>query len=132
MNPVLGWLLAGLAIAAGWVGWGWKGVLLAFTVTVFWLLLQFSRSLRVLRSAGANPVGHVASAVTLHTRLEAGMTMLKVIVLTRSLGRKIGDDPERWRWADEGGVAVELLFEHGRLARWELQRPDAGGAQAET
>jgi hypothetical protein len=131
MKPVLGWLLVGLAFAAGWIGWGWRGVLLAVTVTVFWLLLQFSRSLRVLRSAGANPVGHVASAVMLHTRLEAGMTMSKVIALTRSLGRRIGDEPERWRWADAGGAAVELLFERGRLARWELRRPDAGGAQAE-
>jgi len=131
LNPVLGWSLAGLAFVAGYVAWGWRGLVLALTVTVFWLLLQFSRSLRVLRSAGANPVGHVASAVMLHSRLEAGMPMLKVVGLTRSLGRKIGDEPERWRWADASGAAVELEFERGRLARWTLRRAEDGPARAE-
>jgi branched-subunit amino acid aminotransferase/4-amino-4-deoxychorismate lyase len=26
MNPVVGWGLAVLAVAAGWLGWGWRGV----------------------------------------------------------------------------------------------------------
>jgi hypothetical protein len=59
MNPVVGWGLAVLAVAAGWLGWGWRGVVLAVTVVVFWLLLQFSRTLRVLRAAGQRPVGTI-------------------------------------------------------------------------
>ncbi|HRF84756.1 MAG TPA: hypothetical protein PLO34_10080, partial [Pseudoxanthomonas sp.] len=76
MNPIVGWGLAVVAIAAGYVGWGWRGVILGVTVIVFWLLLQFSRSLRVLKRAAGNPVGHVDSAVMLHSRLQAGMTLL--------------------------------------------------------
>jgi hypothetical protein len=131
LNPVLGWSLAGLAFVAGYVAWGWRGLVLALTVTVFWLLLQFSRSLRVLRTAGANPVGRVPSAVMLHSRLRTGMTLLQVVTLTRSLGRKIAENPERWGWADDGGAALELQFERGRLARWQLHRAADGVVQAD-
>jgi hypothetical protein len=131
MNPAVGWALAGLAAVAGYLGWGWRGLVLALTVIVFWLLLQFSRSLRVLRTAGANPVGQVPSAVMLHSRLRNGMTLLQVITLTRSLGRKITEQPEAWGWADAGGASIELQFERGKLTRWTLQRAEQGPAQAE-
>lgn len=122
-TPLLGWALAVLAVAAGYVGWGWPGVALAVTVVVFWLLLQWSRVMRVLRQAGSAPVGHVASAVMLQARLAVGMRLLDVLPLTRSLGQRIGDTPEVWRWADASGAAVELEFSPGgRLARWELKR----------
>ena len=64
-NPDVGWALAALAIAIGYGQWGWSGVVLAFTMIVFWLLLQFSRALRVLRNAGQAPVGQVPNAVML-------------------------------------------------------------------
>jgi hypothetical protein len=44
-------------------------VVLAVTVVVFWLLLQFSRALRVMRRPPARPVGTVPNAVMLHARL---------------------------------------------------------------
>ena len=93
MNPIVGWGLAVLGIAAGYVGWGWPGVVLGVTVVVFWLLLQFSRSLRVLKKAAGAPVGHVDSAVMLHSKLKAGMTLMQVLVLTRSLGTKLSETP---------------------------------------
>ena len=126
MNPIVGWSLAVLAIAAGYAGWGWRGVVLGMTVVVFWLLLQFSRSLRVLKNAAGSPVGHVASAVMLQGKLQRGMTLLQVLTLTRSLGTKLGDDPERWGWADAGGVRVELEFDGGKLQSWALIRDEAG------
>lgn len=128
LNPAVGWALAGLAIAAGYIGWGWPGVVLGFTVLVFWLLLQFSRSLRVLKSAGRSPVGHVDSAIMLHSKLRAGMTLLQVLALTRSLGTKLGDDPERWLWADTGDARVSLVFEGGKLRSWTLARADTADA----
>lgn len=128
MNPIIGWGLAALGIAAGYVGWGWPGVVLGVTATVFWLLLQFSRSLRVLKKAAGAPVGHVDSAVMLHSKLEAGMTLMQVLVLTRSLGSKLGEAPERWGWADPGGARVNLEFDGGKLQSWTLSRNDAGTA----
>ena len=55
MDARWGWALATLAVAVGWWQMGWMGVVLAITVTVFWLLLQFSRSLRVMRNAADAP-----------------------------------------------------------------------------
>ena len=125
MNPIVGWVLAALGIAAGYVGWGWPGVLLGFTVLVFWLLLQFSRSLRVLKKAAGAPVGHVDSVVMLHSKLKTGMTLLQVLALTRSLGKRLSETPERWGWADPGGARVQLQFEAGKLQSWDLLRDDA-------
>ena len=48
----LGWGLAVAAVAAGYVGYGWKGVVLAVTVAFFWLLLQFSQSHKAVHSPG--------------------------------------------------------------------------------
>jgi len=124
MNAWLGWSLAALGIAAGYVGWGWPGVVLGVTVVVFWLLLQFSRSLRVLKNAAGAPVGHVDSAVMLHSKLKAGMTLLQVLVLTRSLGTRLAETPERWGWADPGGARVSLEFDSGKLQSWQLARDD--------
>jgi hypothetical protein len=93
---------------------------------VFWLLLQFSRALRVMRLAGQSPVGRVDSAVMLAARLKPGQTMLQIIALTRSLGRREsadGEEPERWAWTDDGGSAVTLSLRRGKLQSWELTRP---------
>ena len=123
-NPIVGWGLATLGIAAGYVGWGWPGVVLGITVLVFWLLLQFSRSLRVLKQAAGAPVGHVGSAVMLQSKLKAGMTLSQVLPLTRSLGTKLGDAPERWGWVDPGGARISLEFEAGKLQSWALSRDE--------
>ena len=124
MSTKLGWALAALALAAGYLGYGWRGVLLAMTVIAFWLLLQFSRALRVMRLAAHAPVGHVPSAVMLHAQLHAGMQMMKVVKLTRSLGRKLRDAPETFAWRDESGAEVEVEFADGRCRSWRLTRPD--------
>lgn len=142
MNATMGWVLAGVAVVAGWFSYGWQGLVLAISVVVFWLLLQFSRALRVMRNAAAAPVGSVPSAVMLQSRLKPGLTMMQVVGMTRSLGRKLDPLPvgaegadEAWRWHDEGGVGVVLLFGRGKLLRWTLERPHgadetAAGAQA--
>ena len=128
MNAVMGWALAGAALVAGWFGWGWRGVVLAVTVIVFWLLLQFSRTLRLLRGAAQRPVGHVDSAVMLNAKLQAGLRLPQVIGLTRSLGRHLREEPETWCWSDAGGDRVEVEFEQGRCARWRLVRAAPDGA----
>ena len=123
MNAWFGWALAAAALFIGWRSYGWPGVALAFSVIVFWLLLQFSRSVRVMRGASESPVGHVDSAVMLNAKLREKQPMLEIVKLTKSLGQRVGDEPEVWRWADDGGSSVEITFVNGRCTRWVLQRP---------
>lgn len=123
MNPIFGWALAAVAVAAGWQGYGWPGVALAASVIAFWLLMQFNRSLRVLRNAGSAPIGHIDSAVMLNAKLQAGMPMIKVVALTKSLGRRVSEEPEQWAWADPGGAQVVLSFDKGICKSWVLNRP---------
>jgi hypothetical protein len=122
-SAAIGWALAVAALAAGFLGYGWRGLVLALSVIVFWLLLQFSRTMRVLRNAAGSPVGHVASAVTLQSKLQVGAPLSAVIGLARSLGRKVCDEPQTFAWRDAGGVEVEVEFERGRCRRWVLNRP---------
>jgi hypothetical protein len=133
MNASFGWVMAVAAVVVGWFSYGWQGVVMAVTVTVFWLLLQFSRAMRLMRQAGQAPVGSVRSAVMLHARLRTALTMMQVVGMTKSLGRKVegaaGDDS--WQWFDEGGVGVTLHFTRGRLARWTLDRPPSDEAPAD-
>lgn len=124
MNPIVGWGLAVLAVAASWQAYGWQGVVMAVTVVVFWLLLQFNRAMRAMKNAASAPKGQVDSAVMLNAKLKAGMTMMQVITLTRSLGERVRESPETWAWGDNSANRVTLEFAGGKLRRWELIRPD--------
>ena len=124
-NAWLGWGLAMVAVTAGYVSYGWRGVALAATVTAFWLLLQFSRALRALREATGRPAGQVPSAVMLHSKLCRGMRLPEVLKHTRSLGRRLHDEPETWAWADEAGDQVVVVLTNGRVSAWELKRAGA-------
>jgi hypothetical protein len=127
-NPLLGWALAAVAVAAGYIGYGWRGLVLALTVVVFWLLLQFSRALRVLRNAAGAPVGSVASAVMFNSRLQRGQRLTDVLKLTGSLGRKVAAEPETWAWADGGGDEVQVTLVAGKVSDWRLVRAVQEGA----
>ena len=121
-QTALGWTLAALAVTAGYVGYGWPGVMLALTVVVFWLLLQFSQAIRTLRIASQRPVGKVPSAVMLNAKLHAGMRLPQVLRLTLSLGRKLSDKPEVYAWADDDGSEVHVQLQGNRVAQWALHR----------
>lgn len=107
---------------AGWLGWGWRGIVLAVTVIVFWLLLQFSRTLRAMQRAAQQPLGSVASAVMLQARVQPGMPLLKVIGLAGSLGRRIAEQPETFAWTDAGGDSVHVELAAGRVSKVTLVR----------
>jgi hypothetical protein len=130
MNPWLGWALAAGALFVGWRSYGWPGVALASSVIVFWLLLQFTRGLRVMRGASESPVGHVDSAVMLNAKLRERLLMLEVLKITHSLGQRVSETPEVWRWSDDGGSSVEVTFVNGRCSRWALQRPPEAAQDA--
>jgi len=135
MNPVIGWALVVLAVALGYSFWGWAGVGLALTGVVFWLLLQFTRTLRVMRMAAARPVGVVDSAVMLNARVHPGMTMLQLLPLTRSLGVRLsvpGAEPERFVWRDPGDDVVEIELRAGRVTLALLRRAAAADGTGAT
>lgn len=123
MNPWIGWAFAAAALAAGWFGYGLRGVALAVSVIAFWLLLQFNRLVRVMRSVAESPLGQVDNAVMLHARLHAGLPMAKVVALTKSLGHRSEDATEVYTWIDADGAAVAISFANGRCASWVLTRP---------
>lgn len=123
MSPIFGWALAGVALAAGWRGYGWPGLALAASVIVFWLLIQFNRSVKVMRNAANAPIGHIDSAVMLHAKLSVGLPMIQVVTLTRSLGRQVAEHPQTWAWADASGSEVTMVFDKGRCTSWALHRP---------
>lgn len=124
MDARLGWLLAAAALVVGWWSYGWRGLVLAATVFVFWLLLQFSRAMRVLRNAASAPVGMVPNAVMFHAKLREGMPLADVIRAAGSLGRKTREQPETFTWSDAGDVRVEVEFGAGRASAWRLHRSD--------
>ncbi|MDC8784836.1 hypothetical protein [Roseateles koreensis] len=129
MNPWVGGVLAVAAMFLGGGLWGWKGVILALTGVVFWLLLQFSRLMRLMRAASVTPVGHVESAVMLNAQLQVAMPVAQVLALTQSLGKKVAADPETFVWQDAGGERVEVLLRQGKVQSWRLLRLPAGAAE---
>ena len=132
LNALMGWALAVAAVVAGYALYGGPGVLLALGIVVFWLLLQFSRAMRAMRTAGESPIGQVASAVMVQSRLNKGMRLLDLVTLTRSLGDKLSDEPETYRWADNSGASVVVRLEDGLLADWVFERePSADDATAQ-
>ena len=123
MNPIIGWTLAVIGTALGYYRYGWPGVALCVSVVVFWLLLQFSKAVRAMRVAGQSPVGVVPSAVMLHSKLRKGMRLMQIILHTRSLGAKVREVPEVWRWTDGSGASVVVTLVNGRCTGWTLERP---------
>ena len=123
MNAKLGWALAALAVVLGYLQYGWPGAVMAISAAVFWLLMQFTRAMRAMRVAGSAPVGSVASAVMLNAKLRTGQRLMDVITLARSLGEKLSEEPETYRWTDNSGVSVAIEFNKGLSVRWTLARP---------
>jgi hypothetical protein len=125
-TAAIGWALAVAAVAAGYVGYGWPGVLLAVTAIVFWLLLQFSRAVRVMRSAAGRPVGRIDSAPMLHVKLRRGMRLAEILPIAKSLGHKSEavspDADEAFVWEDGAGDLVRVQLRAGRVVAHALER----------
>lgn len=124
MNPVFGWALAAILAFVSWQVYSWPGLAVAASAIVFWLLLQFNRTLRVMKSAADAPLAEVPSAVMFHAGLHPAMTMLQIVAKTKSIGRKVAGSEDDWRWSDPGGSSVRLHFERGRLKNWQIERPE--------
>jgi len=129
-------LFPALALAlsyAAWRSYGLQGLLLAVLMLSFWLMLHFTKLMRLLRTVAARPMGRARDAAALHARLKPGMAMVDVIRLTLSIGQlrtPPDSEPEERHWADDSGQAVVCRFEHGRLVSFRLELvspPDDSG-----
>ena len=121
--PILGVVVVAMAYS----GYGWPGVALAATGIVMWMLLHFTRMMKVLQGASSRPVGYCDSAVMLNAKLRPGVTLLHVMAMTRALGEQIGakdQQPEIYRWTDGTGSRVTCEFLNGKLVKWTLWRPE--------
>jgi hypothetical protein len=122
--PVLGVVV----VAVAYRGFGWPGVALAAGGIVMWMLLHFTRMMKVLQGAANRPVGYVDSAVMLNAKLRPGVNLLHVMAMTRAIGEQLGEkdaDPEVYRWTDGAASHVTCEFVGGKLVRWTLYRPPA-------
>jgi len=129
--PVLGVVI----VAVAWRGYGWPGVALAAGGIVMWMLLHFTRMMKVLQRASNRPVGYCDSAVMLNAKLRPGVNLLHVIAMTRALGEQLSpkeQQPEVYRWTDGTASHVTCEFAAGKLVKWELFRPEAAPEPGET
>lgn len=118
--------LATLFVVA-WSSQGWMGIAMVGGGVMMWGLLHLTRMMAVLRRAANQPKGWVGSAVMLNAKLKKGVNLLHIIALTRALGEQVsgqGEQPEVFRWTDNGGSSVTCQLVNGRLATWTLHRPD--------
>ncbi len=117
-------IIGGTALAYRW--YGWPGVAGAISIVVFWVLLNFNRTMAVLKRATNRPIGYVDSAVMLNAKLKPGLSLLHVVAMTKSLGAlqtAKAAQPEVFRWTDGGQSHVTCTFVGGKLAHHELFRP---------
>lgn len=113
-------------IALGYYYAGWPGVALSAGALVMWVLLHFTRLMRILQRAAQRPIGYLDSAVMLNVKLKPGMALMHVIAMTRSLGELRSEkdaQPEVYRWTDGTDSWVECTFTGGRLSAHLMHRP---------
>ena len=121
--PIVGVVL----IVVAWRSYGWTGVGLVVTGIVTWMLLHFTRMMRVLQRASNRPVGFVDSAVMLNAKLRPGVNLLHVMAMTKAIGEQLSEkeaNPEVYRWTDGSASSVTCTFDLGKLVKWELSRPE--------
>ena len=120
--PIVGVVL----VVVAYRGYGWMGVGLVLTGIVTWMLLHFTRMMKVLQRASNRPVGFVDSAVMLNAKLKPGVNLLHVMAMTKAVGEQLSEkdaDPEVYRWTDGTASHVTCIFARGKLVKWELFRP---------
>ncbi len=124
MNPKITWALIAVAFVIASMTYGWHGAALVGSCTVFVMLLQLNRAMKILQRTAKAPKGMVGSVVMLQSKLQAGMPLLKVLAMTGSIGlpREATAPQEIWAWQDAGGTELTLTFDNGKLSQWHLTR----------
>lgn len=126
-------VVVGLALAYRF--YSWAGVVAGLSLLVFWVLLNFTRMMQVLKRAAHRPIGYVDSAVMLNAKLKPAMTLLHVVAMTKSLGLQLSpkdQQPEVFSWTDNSASRVTCTFTGGKLSHHELFRPAVPAEAAES
>ncbi len=134
-KSIFWWLLAVAILVVAWKQYGVPGLVLALGVLLFWLLLQFTRVMTVMKTAARRPKGYVRDAANLHRRLRLGVKLFDLVRATGGLGvlaSAEGVQPEVYHWTDSGGVRLICTFDNGRLVAHELGRGDTAEHAPET
>jgi hypothetical protein len=116
-------LATALAYAA-WRSYSWPGLILALLMLSFWLLLHFTKLMRLLRTVANRPLGRVRDATVLAKHLKPGMPLVDVMRLTLSIGalQSAPDtEPEVRTWSDDAGRTAICSFEQGRLVSFRVE-----------
>lgn len=126
------WISALLILAAtgfAWYTWDGAAVAAGAGVLVMWLLLHYSRLMKIMQRAATRPVGSVSNAVMLNARMAQGQTLMHTIDMTHSLGRAVAANQppsvvgaETFAWTDASGDSVTVEFKRGKVQRWQLTR----------
>ena len=117
-----------LLVALAYNAYSWTGVAMVASGMVMWVLLHFTRMMKVMTNAANRPKGYVGSAVMLNAKLKQGATLLHVVAMTKSLGEPLSEpnqQPELFRWTDGGLSHVTCEFAGGKLVKWALVRPES-------
>lgn len=127
--------LVGIALVfVAWRNYGWPGVAAVVGGIVMWMLLHFTRMMKVLQRASQRPVGYCDSAVMLNAKLRPGVNLLHVLAMTKAVGEQLSpkeQQPEVYRWTDGSASSVTCEFARGRLVKWDLLRPASAPAQGD-
>jgi hypothetical protein len=120
MNTWISWALAVAAVYVGYKSFGWQGIIFALTLIAFWLLLQYSRIMRIMTTAAKFPIGQVPDARSLGLKLRKNQPLVEVLKMTKCLGLLMNKSPETYRWTDGYGHFVVVVFEQGRVSSWTM------------
>lgn len=130
-------LVAAFIALTSWI-YGWQGFVVAITFWVFWLILQFSQTLRFMRQITQRPTGQIPDAQAFSQKLRPNMGLLAIFKLSQSLGQAISltgaqlaqtQNPKQlqgadqcWQWRDPLGNTVTVYIRHEKCIYWELQQ----------
>ena len=114
-----------------WHTWGGAAVAAVLGALLMWLLLHYTRLMKIMQRAAQRPVGSVDSAVMLNAQLSRGMSHMHIIGLTRSLGQAAeapsagkNTGTETFVWTDASQATVHIVFQRGKARSWHLTRPE--------
>ncbi|PXW96653.1 hypothetical protein C7444_106174 [Sphaerotilus hippei] len=124
--PVRNAALAGSAIIIATWSYGWRGLVFALTLIVFWTVLQLRRATRLMQQMANRPKGRTDSIDRVLAGLKPGMSMDELLPLTASLGDRV-DERGDWRWQDNDGRVIVVTMRRDVVVRWAVGEVGSAG-----